>query len=166
MSKPKKKGLPDSFELNIPDSMTERPVELGDYLDELAQRVEPPKKKKQAPMPSEENIVDLPVKANKNSPQPKPKKFPRKQINMNHQTIEMVDSLVRYVQTYGVQKDARASEIFEALVLALHEAKEFIDLSQVPPRGRWGTPTAEAFPLALKSAFQEAIVNFQLNENS
>ena len=69
----------------------------------------------------------------------------------------MIQELIAYVQTYSEQKDAKASEVFHALVLALYEAKEFIELGDVPERGRWGTPTAKAFPINLKNAFQEAI---------
>ena len=69
----------------------------------------------------------------------------------------MIDELIDHVQTYSVQKDAKASEVFHALVLALYEAIEFLELSDVPARGRWGTPTAKSFPISLKNAFQEAI---------
>jgi hypothetical protein len=82
---------------------------------------------------------------------------PRKQINMNSETLGMVDQLMDFVQTYSVQKDLKASELFHALVLSLYEAREHLDLSRVQPRGRWGTPTAAALPIALKNAFQKAV---------
>lgn len=95
---------------------------------------------------------------------PKPQRLsssvPRKQINMAPETITMVEQLLDYVQTYGVQKDLKGSELFHGLVLALFEAKEHIDLSRVQPRGRWGTPTAQALPIALKTAFQKAIQTY------
>jgi len=79
---------------------------------------------------------------------------------MAPETITMVEQLLDYVQTYGVQKDLKGSELFHGLVLALVEAKEHIDLSRVQPRGRWGTPTAQALPIALKTAFQKAIQTY------
>jgi hypothetical protein len=82
---------------------------------------------------------------------------PRKQVNMNPETLRMVEELLDFVQTYGGQNDTKASELFEALVLTLYEAREQLDLSRVPPRGRWGSPTARAFPTALKNTFQAAI---------
>lgn len=92
---------------------------------------------------------------------PRPKRAfkvpPRRQINMSPETQRMVDELLDYVQAYSVQRDAKGSEVFHGLVLALYEAMEHIDLSNVPARGRWGTPTAQAFPISLKSAFQAAI---------
>jgi hypothetical protein len=90
-----------------------------------------------------------------------PKAPPRKQINTTPETQRMIDEIIDYVQTYSVQRDAKASEIFHALVLTLHESLEELDLSNVPARGRWGTPTAQAFPISLKSAFKAAISRSQ-----
>jgi hypothetical protein len=72
----------------------------------------------------------------------------------------MVDELLDYVRTYSVQKDIKASELFHGLVLALYEARDHLDLSSVQPRGRWGTPTAAALPIALKNTFQAAIAGW------
>lgn len=90
-----------------------------------------------------------------------PKAPPRKQINTTPETQRMIDEIIDYVQTYSVQRDAKASEIFHALVLTLHESLEEMDLSNVPARGRWGTPTAQAFPISLKSTFKAAIAKSQ-----
>lgn len=84
----------------------------------------------------------------------------RKQLNMNAETLRMVDELLDYIQSYSGQKDAKASEMFHGLVAALYEAKDLLDFVNVPARGRWGTPTARAFPIALKNSFQKAIANW------
>ena len=76
---------------------------------------------------------------------------------MTPETLRMLEELIDHVQTYSMQRDAKGSEVFLALVLSLYEAREHLDLSEVPARGRWGTPTAQAFPISLKNAFQEAI---------
>lgn len=88
-----------------------------------------------------------------------PKAPPRKQINTTPETQRMIDEIIDHVQAYSAQRDAKASEIFHGLVLALHESLEHLDLSTVPARGRWGTPTAQAFPISLKSAFKAAIAH-------
>jgi len=85
------------------------------------------------------------------------KKPPRKQMNMNPETLHMVDELLHHIQTYSGQKDAKTSEMFHALVSTLFEAREFLDFSNVRPRGKWGSPTARAFPVYLKNAFRSAI---------
>jgi hypothetical protein len=79
---------------------------------------------------------------------------------MTPETLRMVEEILDYVRTYSVQKDTKASEVFHALVLALYEARDFLDLSHVQPRGRWGTPTAAAFPIAIKNAIQAAITTW------
>jgi hypothetical protein len=87
----------------------------------------------------------------------RPAAVPRKQVNMTPETLRMVDELLTQVRTYSMEKDIRNSELFHALVLCVYEARGNLDLTGVPPRGRWGSPTAAALPVALKNAFQEAV---------
>ena len=174
------RGLPPNFNLDIPDSVRDEPVQLGDYLDEVdaaPATVRPhtptPRPYTPAPTKSESKVVEMP-RVHEPPPAPpeaeppapkavsrakrKPPKLPqRKQINMTPETLRMLEELIDNVQTYSVQRDAKGSEVFLALVLSLYEAREHLDLSEVPARGRWGTPTAQAFPISLKNAFQEAI---------
>jgi hypothetical protein len=183
------RGLPSTFNLDIPEPVREAPVQLGDYLDEVdtpvvrpaprpvprttvenrAHESRPGEHRPATPRPeTESSALPLPrpneaeSAPHKPLPVPKgkrktPKPPPRKQINATPETLRMIEDLIDHVQTYSVQKDAKASEVFHALVLALYEAREHLDLSDIPPRGRWGTPTAQAFPVALKSAFHDAI---------
>ena len=85
------------------------------------------------------------------------KKQSRKQVNMNPETLQMVDELIDQICTQCVQSDVKGSELFHALVSTLYEAREYLDFSQVKPRGKWGSPTAKAFPVSLKNAFRTAI---------
>jgi hypothetical protein len=171
----KQRGLPPGFDLDVPQSVREAPVQLGDYLDEVDSapplpRPAPPAKRPdtsakviempRAPEPpmrepeGEESGAEKPVLRTRRKKQRLPQ---RKQINATPETLRMIEELIDHVQRYSVQKDAKASEVFHALVLALYEAREHIDLSDVPARGRWGSPTAKSFPTSLKNAFQEAI---------
>ena len=193
------RGLPPTFNLDIPEPTPDAPVQLGDYLDEVdsAPVVRPAAK---PPQPS--NVVVMPKPAERVSDERPPgegravepkaraegqgkaaeqqarfipseprhaprqkRKAPkpplRKQINATPETQRMIEDLIDHVQTYSVQKDAKASEIFHALVLALYEAKDHLDLSDIPARGKWGTPTAQAFPISLKGAFQDAIAQYK-----
>lgn len=170
----KNKGLPPNFDLDIPEQR-ERPVELRDYLDEIespAPRVVPQRRPDEAKVIEMPRVVTpppeppAPVQTEEQeppevaAPQKRKKKRkgpPRKQINATPEALKMIEELIGLVQTFSVQKDAKASEVFHALVLALYEAKEFIELGNVQARGRWGTPSAKAFPVNLKNAFQEAI---------
>lgn len=183
------RGLPSTFNLDIPEPVREAPVQLGDYLDEVdtpvvrpaprpvsrppvenrAHESRPVEHRPAAPKPENEALAPALHRLSEADPAPPkqvpvpkgkrktPKPPPRKQINATPETLRMIEDLIDHVKTYSVQKDAKASEVFHALVLALYEAREHLDLSDIPPRGRWGTPTAQAFPVALKSAFQDAI---------
>ena len=168
------RGLPPNFNLDIPESARDEPVQLGDYLDEVDAAPAAVRPHSPAPKKSESKVVEMPrvhvptppapQEAEPPAPKPTPKarrkppKLPqRKQINMTPETLRMLEELIDHVQTYSMQRDAKGSEVFLALVLSLYEAREHLDLSEVPARGRWGTPTAQAFPISLKNAFQEAI---------
>jgi len=40
----------------------------------------------------------------------------------------------------------------------VHEAMSEIDAHSIPKRGRWGSPTARAYPLEIKNAFLRALL--------
>ena len=82
---------------------------------------------------------------------------PRKQINLKPDAILMAERLLQQIQRDSGQKDAKGSEMFTALLLALEEAASHLDLSAMQPRGAWGSRTARAFPVALKKHFIQAI---------
>ena len=171
-----KRGLPPGFDLDVPTPVREKPVQLGDYLDELespppARPAKKPEvveeKRSDGPEASNADAIEVPTLGEPATTEHQPKQAPRrrrkpkgpsrKQVNMVPETVRMIEELIDHVQEFSGQKDAKGSEVFHGLVLALYEARENIDLSEVPGRGRWGTPTAKAFPIALKNAFQEAI---------
>ncbi len=83
----------------------------------------------------------------------------RVQLNMRPETVKMFNEIVEFVQRYSLQNDAKASEIFDAVINVLHESKEELSFGDVPRRGKWGTPTAKAFPTSLGNAFARAIAN-------
>jgi len=172
----KNRGLPPSFQLDVARTAVDHPVQLGDYLDEESTPVQP------APLAPAASVREIqrggrgdatlsPIsglavqtRVRPRPPLPKltrlPTTVPRKQVNMTPETLRMVDEILNYVRTYSIQKDTKASELFHALVLALYESRDYLDLSRVQPRGRWGTPTAAAFPIAIKNAIQAAIADW------
>jgi hypothetical protein len=90
--------------------------------------------------------------------EPRPiQKAPRREISMSPETFEMFDELLELVQQGTGQRDTKANELFHALVLMAHESKGELELYGVPKRGKWGTPTARAFPIELKNAFLSAL---------
>lgn len=78
----------------------------------------------------------------------------------------MIDELLLQIRTNSAERDVRASELMHALVLAVHEVRPFLDFSQVPPRGKWGSASAAALPVALKETFQKAVAAHQRRQSS
>ena len=149
----KSRGLPPSFQLDVARTTVDRPVRLGDYLDdEETPPVRPtpaatagPAVEIQRVGRGDADISPLSAPASQarmrlRPPVPKPTRLattvPRKQVNMTPETFRIVDEILDYVRTYSVQKDTKASELFHALVSALYETRDYLDLSRVQPRGR------------------------------
>jgi hypothetical protein len=108
--------------------------------------VTPPERVRE-PVPEAEDLSKLP-KA----------KAPRREISMTPETLRMSDELLEMIRSATGQRDAKANELFHAAILLLYEVRGELDLHRVPKRGKWGTPMARAFPVALKSAFLEAVI--------
>jgi hypothetical protein len=85
-------------------------------------------------------------------------KAPRREISMTPETLRMSDELLDAIRSGSGQRDTKANELFHALVLLVHEVRDEIDPHAIPKRGRWGTPTARAYPLELKNAFLRALL--------
>jgi hypothetical protein len=85
-------------------------------------------------------------------------KSPRREISMTPETLRMSDELLELIRRGSGQRDTKANELFHALVLLVFEVKDELDPHRIPKRGRWGTPTARAYPLELKNAFLEALL--------
>jgi len=160
MPKPSR-GLPKGFELNVP-------VELGDYLDEQTPEahvdsspIQPAAGTTSALRGGDSGDFGAVSATSSAKPEANPPLTrmspPRKQFNMTPDTLRMVDELLIHIRNHSGERDVRASELFNALVLTVHEVRFFLDLSRVPARGQWGSASAAALPIALKEAFQEAI---------
>lgn len=111
------------------------------------------------PQPRNDSVLDLGEARRSRSlgRAPSFRRPERVQLNMRPETVKMFNEIVEFVQRYSLQNDAKASEIFDAVVNVLHEAKEELSFGDVPRRGKWGTPTAKAFPTSLGNAFARAI---------
>lgn len=186
MAKGKKSvGLPGDFKINV-----DKPVDLGDYLDETTEASKTVQLRRQAKKPVEP-VVELSEEPIEQEAQTEPKKstpevvrlrskqeaktgdrpkkrkpVKRKQINMSPKTLERFAELVNYVQEYSQQSDAAASEVMDAIISAHYDAMSRLRLGSVPPRGRWGSPTAQAFKDALSRAFTDALIDYHSERSS
>ena len=175
-------GIPEGFEIDL-----DAPSQLGDYLDEdntarvlAAKRStvtippvvkvapdpvpvsipKPATAQTLPPPPRNETVLDLDAARRRSAPKAAAFRRPdRKQFNMRPETVKMFGEIVEFVQRYSLQNDAKASEVFDAVINILHDAKEEMAFNDVTRRGKWGTPTARAFPTSLGNAFARAIAS-------
>ncbi len=82
---------------------------------------------------------------------------PCEQRNRNAETPRLAVALARQLRATSGQADAAVPGMFHGRTGAPHAAREYRDRSRVAPRGWWGSPTARAFPVALRTASREAV---------
>lgn len=85
-------------------------------------------------------------------------KAPRREVSMAPDVLRMSDELIDLVRRGSGQRDTTPSELFHALVLLAYDVKDELDAHALPKRGRWGTPTARAYPVEVKNAFLRALL--------
>ena len=160
------RGLPSSFSLDLPD---EKPVTIGDFLDEAPPL---PVQRKSTPQPKVPESVEaqsftphiVPVRREEErgvqpvSKRAQTSKVIRYQLNLTPKSKAMFEELVEHVQNYSPEGDTRTSEVFQGIIGILHGAMDELELAGLPRRGAWGSVTAKNFPSALGGAFEKAIV--------
>ena len=155
----RKAGIPAGFKLDLekPDEST-KPIRRGDYLDEIDAR------------PTATAVVTPPVQVEPKQKTEPPKReakitvansvsAKRTRLNVSHEARERLSKIVGYMRQFGPEDDIRASEVLEATILALYEAREHLDLSNVRRRGKWGSPTHKMFPIALAESVSKGIAS-------
>lgn len=171
MAKVSSRGLPADFSLDLPD---DAPVQIGDFLDEepsfaahqpvrqrFAEQVSSPRPIEQRLQP--EVVRESPrVSVDRESVKPVQRKNQpsviRYQLNLSPRAKVMLEDLVEHVRTFSPESDARTSEVFQGIMTLLHNAKEELELAELPRRGAWGSVTAKNFPNGLSEAFEKAIL--------
>jgi hypothetical protein len=121
----------------------------------------------QPPVPTQNSNAAISVPLNQDQPQaatPKEKKvrppIRRLQVNLTPDSERQINELIDMISAQSAEKNITFSEIVNALILNLYEARSDLNVSRVPVRGKWGAPTAKSFPTALSQAFREAILTF------
>jgi hypothetical protein len=90
----------------------------------------------------------------------------RLQINLTPDSERQVNELLEIISSQSAEKNIMFSEILNALVHNLYEARADLNVSRVPLRGKWGAPTAKSFPIALAQAFKEAIITYGMKNGA
>src|SRR5262245_50490161 len=147
-----KPGLPDGFELNLDAPVQLGDYLDEDFSENTARVVAAKRARAEtAPHPTgaPEPMMPAPRKAQVVVPPPSPPPQPRNdsvldlgearrsrsvgraqsfrrpervQLNMRPETVKMFNEIVEFVQRYSLQNDAKASEVFDAVVNVLHES--------------------------------------------
>jgi hypothetical protein len=136
--------------------VAERPVELRAQTVAVAPPAQPqPQQVFAAPVVERPQMNDDVADREERGARPK---GPRREISMTPETLRMSDELLDVIRSGSGQRDTKANELFHALVLLVHEVRDELDPHAIPKRGRWGTPTARAYPFELKNAFLRALL--------
>ena len=142
-----KRGLDSSYRPSI-----EEPVELGHWLEEdTAPRVPPV----QAPTPKETPA---------GSPAPEQTYVRKVNLTFKPETLRRFADILDHLDQFGVEEHPSKADTIDALISALHEALPVLDLSSVGTRGRYGSKKAEAYRVALRAAFTQAIGRRQADQ--
>jgi len=178
----KNKNLMGNFNLRVSSEDLKGPATLPDYFDSdplksfkqvESQQVKEPQKialPKEKPVlvtthssaEKVEQTIEVPKTPTRNKSLSKPQR--RLQINLTGDIQNKTSELIEMMSSQRDESEIKITEIVHAMVLQLYQAKNDIDLSRIPLRGRWGSQTAKSFAPALGEAFREAIVNCYLRE--
>ena len=90
----------------------------------------------------------------------------RLQLNLTPDSERQINELLEIISAQSAEKNIMFSEILNALILNLYEARADLNVSRVPTRGKWGAPTARSFPAALAQAFKEAIISYGMKNGA
>lgn len=176
----RKAGLPEGFKLDVQpprDAEPDKPIRMGDYLDEVDAPRRPVVPVVRPPAPAirpTESDGDAELFPNsKMAESPKAESraatltaIKRTRLNVSMDGRKRLAAIVDRMAKYGSEPDVRASEVIEALVLALYEAREHLDLSNVRRRGKFGSPSHRNFPTALAESVMKAMATTQAEKTS
>ena len=175
----RKAGAPDNFSLKgmgieKPEDEVEA-VEIGDFLEEEdAPPAKVPKpKKKPTPQKSRENRSPVETEdatesslsdekpTERGSRRVRPlQRIRMPQVSIREETHDRLRELTALMVQYGPQQDLKGSEVLDALINALYDARKSLELQGVNRRGQWGSPQADAFLIQLKEAVIRTIEQY------
>lgn len=185
-----RRGLPNNYRLEVTEEdMEGGPADLGDFLDDMSVQVRPQRpapNEMRAPeaqpkvalriapttsIPSDTSIAEASpdgralAEDEREVAQSKviSKRPGRKQINMSLSTQNMLQELLEIIGRYSQEPNPTSSELLQALISALFDAKKMLKLSSLPARGAWGSKTAEIYQSCLKAEVMNAIGQHQFH---
>lgn len=164
----KKKGMLDDFDLLGEEDRPDEPVHVGDYLEETTARkpaeapapAKPKASAKKRSKPANDKPAEAPkAKARKPSePIPQTQSTSgRTRLNITDEQRDKLDEIVREMQRVGPERYLKASEVVDALVSVLHDAREHLDMGMVRRRGKFGSQQHRMYREALAESIRVTI---------
>lgn len=166
----KKKGMLDGFDLLGSEDRPDEPVHVGDYLEETTAPKPKPKAaplapvaKKRAPKKAPTKTADDKKKLAEKEPagaQPVAQAQStsgRTRLNITDEQRDKLDEIVREMHRVGPERYLKASEVVDALISVLHEAREHLDMGMVRRRGKFGTQQHRMYREALAESIRATI---------
>ena len=157
-------GLPENYRLSLTeeDFSDREPADVGDFFEE---DVSVPVREASFPkkiVPIREPASVPPIAASdeifaKATPAQSRNELRRRQINMTPEVDDMLGELLDDIRRYSREKHPKAADLIHALLSLAHAARNEFSLSEVPPRGRWGSPTVKVYHDSLKATLKAAI---------
>ena len=161
-----KKGMLDDFDLLGEDDKPDEPVHVGDYLEETTTTKKTPsakapvkvpaKKKKKRSAPANDKTSTEAVVGSEAVQQPQGTSG-RTRLNITDEQRDKLDEIVREMQRVGPERYLKASEVVDALVSVLHDAREQLDMGMVRRRGKFGTQQHRMYREALAESIRVTI---------
>lgn len=158
----KKKSLLEGFDLLGDDDKPDEPVHVGDYLEETtAKKPTPantprPEKKPAAKRQAPEKLQATKREAALPAPNPQTTSG-RTRLNITDEQRDKLDEIVQEMQRVGPERYLKASEVVDALVSVLHDAREHLDMAMVRRRGKFGTQQHRMYREALAESIRVTI---------
>ncbi len=120
-----------------------------------------PQRAKVAPQAPEQKTTDevLVARNKKRAEQRAQMLIRRLQVNLTAEVERQAHELLELLSAQSADNRITVSEVIQGLIMSLFEARGEINISMLPQRGRWGSPTAKSFPSELAHSFKEAIVS-------
>ncbi len=161
----KKKALLEDLDLLGDEDKPDAPIRVGDYLEETARPSSPPKadppprKKKAAPSKNATGKrAEAPAKPSSSTAVAAiPSSSGRTRLNITEEQRDKLDEIVQEMKKVGPERHLKASEIVDALVSVLHDAREHLDMSMVRRRGKFGTQQHRMYRDALAESIRLTI---------
>lgn len=166
----KKRGIPADLNLldNVKraDDTPPEPIRAGDYLEESfkpSKVATPPAEPDLGPAPPPDTKADTPAPVGEGGGTPKPRRrktqnIPRARLNVSEEGRERLRDVVDWVREYGPEPDVKASEVLEAAITVIHEARDRLDLSNMRRRGKFGSTSHQVYRAALADSLKRAVL--------